>query len=289
MQEKFLITNSDDFGMNKSITDAIIETHINGIITSTTLMVNMPGFDYAIKKAKEYPSLGVGIHFNLTEGKPISPLSQIPDLIDEKGFFKKNTIQRKNLLVGKRIYRQAFIELSAQLEKMISNGIVPTHFDSHHHITGLPMAFRASIEAAKNFKISKARITNIDYNYSSTYNGSILSKTKNKFLNTPKVFIHNRNKARLRKKGFKTPDTKVLTARVLPVQPDEIKQFLQTLSVLKPGVTEISFHPGYKNSNLEDSDKFAAIRIRDLNVTTSIAVKNYLIGNKIHLISYKDL
>ncbi len=154
---KYLITNSDDFGMNESITDAIIDTHLNGIMTSTTLMVNMPGFDYAVKKAKENTTLGVGIHFNLTEGKPVSSPNLIPDLLDENGLFKINAIQRKNLLAGKEIYKQAYIELKAQLEKMFESGIVPTHFDSHHHITGVPMAFKASVDVANEFNISIVR------------------------------------------------------------------------------------------------------------------------------------
>ena len=38
-----LIVNADDFGFNHEITDGIVESHHNGVVTSTTLMVNMPG------------------------------------------------------------------------------------------------------------------------------------------------------------------------------------------------------------------------------------------------------
>lgn len=286
---KYLITNSDDFGMNESITNAIIETHIKGIMTSTTLMVNMPGFEYAVNKAIEIPTLGVGIHFNLTEGKPVSSPSLIPHLLDENGLFKTNAIQRKNLLSGREIHKQAYIELKAQLEKMIDCGINPTHFDSHHHITGVPAAFKASMEVAKSFKIDKARITNINFHYTSNYNGRFLLKFKREILNTPKALVHTWNKSRLRNNGFKTPDTKLLPTRVLPIQNDEIEQFIHALSTLKAGVTEISFHPGYLNSNLQDSQKTAALRIRDFNVATSLKVMNYLSDNKIKLISFKDL
>lgn len=286
---KFLITNSDDFGMNESITDAIIDTHLNGIMTSTTLMVNMPGFDYAVKKAKENTTLGVGIHFNLTEGKPVSSPNLIPDLLDENGLFKINAIQRKNLLAGKEIYKQAYIELKAQLEKMFESGIVPTHFDSHHHITGVPMAFKASVDVANEFSIEKARITNIDFRYANKYNGSILTKFKREVLNSPKAIVHKWNKSKLRSDGFKTPDTKILPTRVLPLQHDEVEQFIQALTMLKPGVTEISFHPGYMNSNPYDTVNTASLRIRDFNVATSKKVKDYLSENQIKLISFKDL
>lgn len=286
---KYLITNSDDFGMNESITDAIVDTYLNGIMTSTTLMVNMPGFDYAVKRAKENPTLGVGIHFNITEGKPVSTPNLLPDLLDHNGLFKMNAIQRKNLLAGNKIYKQVYTELKAQLEKMIDSGIIPTHFDSHHHITGVPIAFKASVEVAKELKIEKARITNIDFRYTDKYKGGILSKFKREVLSRPKAFVHKWNKSKLRSNGFKTPDTKLLPTRVLPLQHDEVEQFIQALSMLKPGVTEISFHPGYPNSNPHDSVNTASLRIRDYNVAISQKVKDYISENRIKLISFKDL
>ncbi len=289
MMGKVLIANSDDFGLNDSITDAIIETHLKGIMTSTTLMVNMPGFDYAVNRAKEIPTLGVGIHFNLTEGEPLSPKALTPDLVDNEGLFKENSIQRLNLLSGANIYKQVYIELKAQLEKMIDSGLVPSHFDSHHHITGVPVAFKASMEVAKAFEIHKARITNIDFHYTSDYKGNFLSKCKRKVFNTPKALIHKWNKSKLRNNGFKTPDTKLLPGRVLPVQNDEIEQFIQALSTLKKGITEICFHPGHQNSYEKDSKKMEEIRIRDFNIATSSIIKNFIDINKINLVSFKEL
>lgn len=289
MNEIQLITNADDFGMNESITNAIVETHLNGVITSTTLLVNMQGFECAVKIAKENPNLGVGIHFNLTEGLPASSPNLIPDLIDRNGFFHKNAIQRRNLLSGGKKYKQVYIEMKTQLKKMIDSGIIPTHFDSHHHITGVPLAFKASMEVAKELKIGKARITNIDFRYSSTYKDNNLSKYKREILNTPKALVHRWNKIRLRNNGFITPDTKLLPGRVLPLLHDEVEQFIQALSMLKPGVTEISFHPGYPNSNPQDFVNTASLRIRDYKVATSKKVKEYLSQNNIKLISFKDI
>lgn len=286
---KRLITNADDFGLNTSITDAIIDTHINGIMTSTTLMTNMEGTDYAIQKAKEIKSLGVGIHFNLTEGKPLSELSKIPLLIDKNGNFKSNIYQRKNLIYGKEKQKQVEIELSNQLIFLLDNGIVPTHFDSHHHITGTPLAFKASLAVCKKYKVTKARITNIDYNYSKEFKESWLKKIKRNIITFPKSTIHNFNKKRLRAKKFITPDTKILPYRILPIDPNPIIQFSNTLNILKNGSTEISFHPGYKNAYHNDSTQTAKLRLRDLDVAKSKEIIALIKKLNIELISFREL
>ena len=41
--------NADDFGLGTSVNKAIVECFNSGIINSTTLMANMPGFDEAIE------------------------------------------------------------------------------------------------------------------------------------------------------------------------------------------------------------------------------------------------
>jgi hypothetical protein len=286
---KYLITNSDDFGLTRSITDAIIDTHINGIMTSTTLMANMEGTDYAIQKAKEISTLGVGIHFNLTEGKPLTEQYKIPLLLNNLGEFNNNAAQRKNFLFGKEKQKQAELELSNQLSYLIDNGVIPTHFDSHHHITGTPVAFMASMNVAKKYQINRARITNIDILYSDDYFGGIGSKFKRRIIAFPKMLIHQSNKNILRANNFRTPDTKILPSRVLPLESSYINQFIKSLSVLRDGVTEISFHPGYANSYPKDSDKTSALRLRDLEIANSKKVMEFIKNQNIQLISFKDL
>lgn len=286
---KKLITNSDDFGLTKSITDAIIDTHLNGIMTSTTLMANMEGRDYAIQKAKEISTLGVGIHYNLTEGTPLSEPHKIHLLLNSEGKFKSNAEQRKNLLLGKEKLKQVELELSNQLSYLLDNGLEPTHFDSHHHITGTPIAFRASMNVANKYGIKKARITSIDFHYSEEYNRGGLSKALRTVKNAPKTFVHLSNKSTLRSRGFITPDTKVLPTRVLPVSSNPVTQFIRTLSVIKTGITEISFHPGYFNSYPNDSEKTAALRLRDLEVANSPEVREFIEKQNIRLINFRDL
>lgn len=285
----FLITNADDFGLNNSITDAIIDSHVNGIITSTTIMSNMIGTDYAISKAKEFTSLGVGIHFNLTQGKPISEPSKVPLLIGSNGEFNPNLAQRKNFIFGKEVKRQAQLELDNQLIYLLDNGLYPTHFDSHHHITGTPAAFNASLNVVKKYKVNKARTTNIDYVFCDDYVSRAMRKFRLKIQTIPKALIHKVNKYRLVSNKIITPDTKILPSRVLPLQSNHIEQFIKTLSILKKGSTEISFHPGYKYSCSFDSDDTAKLRVRDFKILTSKDVLSFINKQNIQLINFKDL
>ena len=81
--ERRLIINADDFGMTEGISEGIIKAHLEGVVTSTTLMANMPAAAYAIKLAQKTPDLGVGIHLNLTTGRPISTPEKVRTWINQ--------------------------------------------------------------------------------------------------------------------------------------------------------------------------------------------------------------
>ena len=71
-----LIVNADDFGRSESVNRAICEAFEKGRVNSTTLMANMP----AAKEAYELAKKGgfadkVGIHLNITEGMPMSVMT----------------------------------------------------------------------------------------------------------------------------------------------------------------------------------------------------------------------
>jgi predicted glycoside hydrolase/deacetylase ChbG (UPF0249 family) len=44
---KYCIVNGDDFGASRGINRGIVEAHCHGVLTSTSLMVNMPATEEA--------------------------------------------------------------------------------------------------------------------------------------------------------------------------------------------------------------------------------------------------
>ena len=126
-----LIVNADDFGLTPGVNAGILEAHRQGIVTSTTLMVNMSAAEEAMRLAADCPTLGVGIHLTLTAGHAVS--SEVPSLVDRAGRFW-NMRHLAQFARPDDIRR----ELACQMERFLSFGRKPTHIDSHHHVHGDP-------------------------------------------------------------------------------------------------------------------------------------------------------
>lgn len=124
-----LVINSDDFGYSKAINLGIIESFNKGVLTSTTLMANMPGFREAVKLAKEHNKLGIGVHLSMTCGKPL--LSTVDDLVSNSGEFKPLSVIKEKPEATN--LEQLYAEWKSQIEKVLSTGLTITHLDSHHY------------------------------------------------------------------------------------------------------------------------------------------------------------
>jgi len=136
-----LVVNGDDFGYSAAINAAIIRCHVAGILTSATLLVNQPATRAAIRLARDYPSLGIGWHVNLTEGGPVLPPSEVPTLTDRRGLFRPIGAQLSGLLGGQISAVEVERELRAQLAILLDADIQPTHVDGHLHAHAFPRIF----------------------------------------------------------------------------------------------------------------------------------------------------
>lgn len=147
-----LIVNADDFGLTPGVTYGIMEGHQQGIVTSTTAMVNMPAIELAAKLSEENPTLGVGLHLVLSAGKSLTSPKGITDA--EGYFLKLNKLQS----VSEVDIEEVYTEYKAQMERFIQLfGRKPTHIDGHHHTHMLPLTKEATMRLAKEYEIDYIR------------------------------------------------------------------------------------------------------------------------------------
>ena len=133
-----VIINADDFGLTDSCTDAIKDAFLYGIVSDVSLVANGNAFEKATAYADKWEKIKehTGIHFNLTEGKPLSKEMQSNARFVTNGrfndFFKK---QISNFaLLSKNDKMAVYKEFSAQARRLENAGISILHADSHHHI-----------------------------------------------------------------------------------------------------------------------------------------------------------
>jgi len=155
---KRLIVNADDFGLTDKINQAILDAHHQGLIRSTTLMANGEAFTSAVTLSRLAPRLGVGVHLNLTEGKPVAPASGLSSLVNGHGVFARKAASLwRAMTFGRVSLIHIESELRAQIEKVMAAGIAPTHLDSHKHVHALPALGRMSIRLARQYGIRAIR------------------------------------------------------------------------------------------------------------------------------------
>ncbi len=140
-REGLLIVNADDFGLAEEVNRAVIACHLRGSVTSATLLANAPATAQACALARRHPTLGVGLHFNLTLGRPLCPPEEVPSLVDGSGRFPPRAVVERRALLRRLEPREIAREFDAQLTRLAAEGVKATHADGHQHVHMLPGVF----------------------------------------------------------------------------------------------------------------------------------------------------
>ena len=128
-----IIINADDFGMSVDANKAIVEAFEMNVISSTTVMANMPGFREACELAHRHGLIGkVGVHLNLTSGYPLTDsIRECSQFCDDRGMFRP---RQTMFWLSRKESMAATSEIDAQIKACVDQGLCPTHLDSHHHV-----------------------------------------------------------------------------------------------------------------------------------------------------------
>ncbi len=150
---KHLIVNADDLAISASTNRAIRDAHVRGLVTSTSLMANMPAFQHAVEQVlRPNPRLGVGVHLCLTSGRPLSAARETPLLVDGAGRFRHGFLGLVRLVRSRQrgdALTQITREWRAQVARIEDCRITIDHLDSHQHVHMIPELFAVAAEIAR--------------------------------------------------------------------------------------------------------------------------------------------
>jgi chitin disaccharide deacetylase len=287
-----LIVNADDFGLTEGVNRAIRDAHLHGILTSTTLMANGEAFHPAVSLAQGLPSLGVGVHLNLTQGFSVSAANQIPSLVNQEGLFIR-TAGRLTLALSLGHIRKSEIEkeLSAQIEKVLDTGILPTHLDGHKHFHLWPSLYLLVVRLARQYKIPAVRLASCPLSLRSKAlikaHAHPLKIHKQQAIAISLSFVSRIDRWLSRQREILSTDHFWGVAETGFLNEKSLQEILKNLT---PGIHELMCHPGYLNDSLTAIPTRLLIeREVELQALTQPGLREGLAARGIQLIHYGNL
>jgi len=155
---KHLIITADDFGAAEAVNAAVEDGHRNGVLTAASLMVAAAGCADAVARAKRAPTLRVGLHLVLVEGRPFLPPSELPDLVTPDGLFRADMARMGvDIFFSPRIRRQLAAEIEAQFAAFAATGLPLDHVNTHKHYHLHPTIARLILSIGRRYGMKASR------------------------------------------------------------------------------------------------------------------------------------
>lgn len=282
---KKIIITGDDFGLAPPVNEAILEAHLQGGLTTASLMVGAVYAADAVARARRHPSLKVGLHLVLVEGRPVLPPRHIPDLVDSSGVFPAHLGRSGfKFFLYPGIRKQLKAEIRAQFESFQKTGLALDHVNAHNHMHLHPTVLRLILEVGRDFGLRAVRLPHEpplrSWRVSRKSLGSKLASWI--FLCPWTGFM----KCRLRKSGINHNDFLFGKADSGSMTLDRVLGFLR---ILPEGVTELYFHPATRRCEEIDRTMPRYRHEDELRALTSEALIEALRAKGLRRIAFSDL
>jgi predicted glycoside hydrolase/deacetylase ChbG (UPF0249 family) len=281
---RHLVVNADDFGLTVGVNDGIVRAHDRGILTSASVFANAPATADAIRRVRVRSSLGVGVHLALVDGSPMLPPNRVPSLIEGDGRFRASW---KPFIVaclrGRIAFEEVERELTAQIDRIRSEGIRLTHLDAHKHVHAFPPIFAIVARLAKRFRIPVVRVP--FERWSPAWGDGRQRRTvrRQALVNLAMLPWARRDYRLASRQALRTPQfagrthTGVLSA-------DSIEGLVRRL---RPGVTELMVHPGFVDDALLRTDtRLLSSRAEEVQLLCAPTTQDLLVDEQIQLIRH---
>ncbi|MEI9920542.1 MAG: polysaccharide deacetylase family protein [Bacteroidota bacterium] len=268
---KLLIIHADDIGVSHSENTASINALEKGSVSSGSIMVPCPWMPEIAAYAKAHPNADLGLHLTLTaewniyKWGPVLPRTEVPSLVDGKGFLFDNTGD-----VAKAKVADIEKELRAQVERAKQFGIDPTHFDTH-----MGSVF-TSVDVAKVY-------VKLGHEYKvPVLMGALAAKM---YLNADVKDLGAEND--------------VLVDNLIMAQPEDFKGgmkafYTKSFKAIQPGLNVLLLHAAHNDDEMKavtagHPEYGAEWRQADYDFFTSEECKKLLLENNIRVVTWKEI
>ena len=283
---RYLIVNGDDFGLSDQVNTGILHAHRQGILTNTSLMVTAPAWEEAVELARSTPSLGVGLHVTLVQGRAVLSKQHLRTITDSEGNFAHDPTRAGfQYYFSRRAREEVRVECRAQLERFLETGLLLSHIDGHLNIHMHPVVMDALLALAQEYSIPPAmRLTREDLTTSLALD--------------PRHALRKRWESVVFTSLARTTEKKLHNALIL--HPDHLfglhqsgavdeSYLLGLLPRLQAGVTELYCHPA--GLPCPEVERWTPTYRRDVELAalTSPTVRAAAAEENIRFVSYRDL
>ena len=300
--------HADDFGMNRAVTDGILQAFAEGLLTSTSLLAGAPDAGRALgqwdrlerdRHSGSLPSAGVrkrlddpdrpfdlGVHLNLTQGRPLSADRFPRELLDAQGRFVSIFRLFARLRHGGARYARAIEEeLASQIQFMLDHGQRPTHVNGHQYVEMIPVVSRIVGRLLERFRIPAVRVA-VERSWlaAGLWPGIRTSKW---VLAGVLALYARRFRSRIVRLGASYPDAYFGTITAGHVDLDMLRAFLDRGGRFR--IAEIALHPAQPAEAAQDGladgwhDELAGERPKELQRFLSPALAEYLLEKQLRL------
>lgn len=264
-----LLVQADDYGFTKGVTYGIIEGIDNGVITSSGMFTNMEIAPWAAEFIKERPNFCFGIDFNLVAGPSVSESRKIPHLVNSDGRFYSSkdrvSSSKWHSEEGKRElfpYEEVYCEYRAQFDRFVElTGRRPDYLNGHSIVTSTMVEAMHKIGEEENLPVT--------FDYMPRFFSTFFD-------------LHDDD-------DDNVSQTKIFNAEA-QVKKSPLKKFIKHQDeILKYDYVLTGGHPGYVDADLFKMSSLSIERCKDLELVTSVWLKQFIKDNDVELISYRDV
>jgi predicted glycoside hydrolase/deacetylase ChbG (UPF0249 family) len=239
MDARTLIINADDFNSDEDRNRGILEAGEKGMVTSVSVIANLPFNPESVEKLKTIFGPRIGVHLNLTKGAALTKGTK--SLVDETNTFFKKNIAWYLALRGQYNLKEVAAEFAAQISLLQELGITPDHLDSNNHLHVFPGIAEMTACLAMDFKIKKIRLPREKFQCFSHY------VKPRAFKKSFFRLLARRAAGVFKSFGLLWPENFAGIQFPRVSDSGSLRTFLRKLP---SGTTELMCHPGYRDRSL---------------------------------------